>query len=425
MSLLVALALACSSTQSIPVGGGTAAGGDSGASAANDTAEHLPTPDPTVEPALTSPGLVELTCPGPIPVDTDIPCDIRILHPDGSEEWSGPAALHQRGRSSAGFPKPQYRLTLRDDDRAAAEADLFGMGGEADWVLNGMWIDRALIRNKLAYDLFRAISEGADWAPESVYVELTLDGSYQGVYLLNEVIDRDQARLAFEDDDGTGSRFIVKADEQGFASGLQYAAWAIDSPSGSELTREVEAGVEGRIADWENSLAGGDGFDHMDLDSFVGFVLIEEFMKNNDAYFLSHRVWAGDDGWLRMVPWDLDLTLGQPDYNENWRTDTWIAYRPALVSLPAEQSAFRARLVERWEEARQGPLATAAVLERIAGQRAVLGDAVDRNWARWDITTVDFGGQLYVVGSPEEEYARVEAWVVARLEWMDEEIGDY
>ncbi len=326
MSLLVALALACSSTQSIPVGGGTAAGGDSGASAANDTAEHLPTPDPTVEPALTSPGLVELTCPGPIPVDTDIPCDIRILHPDGSEEWSGPAALHQRGRSSAGFPKPQYRLTLRDDDRAAAEADLFGMGGEADWVLNGMWIDR------------------------------------------------DQARLAFEDDDGTGSRFIVKADEQGFASGLQYAAWAIDSPSGSELTREVEAGV---------------------------------------------------DGWLRMVPWDLDLTLGQPDYNENWRTDTWIAYRPALVSLPAEQSAFRARLVERWEEARQGPLATAAVLERIAGQRAVLGDAVDRNWARWDITTVDFGGQLYVVGSPEEEYARVEAWVVARLEWMDEEIGDY
>jgi hypothetical protein len=38
---------------------------------------------------------------------------------------------------------------------------------------------------------------------------------------------------------------------------------------------------------------------------------------------------------------------------------------------------------------------------------------------------VDFGGELYAVTSPEEEYARVEAWIVARLLWMDEEIARY
>lgn len=413
--------LACTASQGIAIGGDSAAPVDTG----RDPAELLPAPEPTEEPVLTAPAPVEVACPGPIPVDADIPCTIRFLMPDGTEAWSGAVDVHQRGRSSAGFPKPQYRLTLRGEDGEEAAPDLYGMGGEADWVLNGMWIDRALLRNKLAYDLFRALSDGVDWAPESVYVELTLDGGYQGVYLLNEVVDRDAARLDFAADDGTGARFIVAADESGFASTVQYASWRVDSPSGQALTRQAEAGVEAEVAAWESSLRAGDGFDHMELDSFVRFVIIEEFMKNNDAYFLSHRVWRGDEGRLRMVPWDLDLTLGQPNYNENWRTDTWIAYRPELVSLPAEQEAFRARLVALWQEAREGPLATDAVLSRIAAQRAVLGDAVDRNWARWDITTVDFGGELYAVGSAEEEYALVEAWVVARLAWMDEQIARY
>jgi hypothetical protein len=368
---------------------------------------------------------VSLTCAGAIPEDTDVDCEIELRWPDGTVAWTGPAGLHRRGRSSSDFPKPQYKLTLRDADGNDAEADLFGMGGEADWVLNGMWIDRALIRNKLAFDLFRALSDGVDWAPESAYTELTLNGGCEGVYLLTEVIDRDAARLDFERDDGTGRRFIVKADEDGFRSNIQYAGWAIDYPTGADLTRAVESAVEARIGAWERSLRAGDGVDEMDLDSFVRFIIVEEFMKNNDGYFLSHRVWAGDDGWLRMVPWDLDLTLGQPYYNDNYRTDTWVAYRPELVTAAADQDRFRTRLLELWTEARQGPLATDAVLDRIAAQRAVLGDAVDRNWARWDITTVDFAGSLYPVSSPEEEYALVEAWVRERLVWMDETIDAY
>lgn len=424
MNTIVAMwALAgCAPGGSIHIGGEES---DTAPAPAADSAEELPTPEPEPEePPWTTPALTELSCPGPIPVETDIPCTVDFRMPDGSAVWSGDVDVHQRGRSSSGFPKPQYRLSLQEGG-TDAEADLYGMGGEADWVLNGMWIDRALIRNKLAYDLFRAISEGPDWAPESAYVELTLDGAYAGVYLLTEVVDRDAARLQFAADDGSGDRFIVAADETGFASSVQYASWRIDSPAGAALTAAAERGVRAHIGAWEAALREGSGFEHMDLDSFVSFVLIEEFMKNNDAYFLSHRVWRGDDALLRMVPWDLDLTLGQPNYNENWRTDTWIAYRPELVSLPAEDEAFRTRLVERWTEARQGPLATDAVLARIAAQRSVLGDAVARNWERWDITTVDFGGELYAVTSPEEEYARVEAWIVARLLWMDEEIARY
>ncbi len=404
---------------------------DSGAPAAPGS-EELPgdtdtdTADTGEEPATPSaPVLIDIQCPGPVPDAASIPCGIVAAWPDGTTEASGVANLSLRGRSSSGFPKHQYKVEFVDDAGDGLPVRLFDLGRESDWVLNGMWIDRAMIRNKLAWDLFNVLSEAPDHAPESVYAELTLDGAYLGVFLLNQMVDRDASRLEFAPDDGTGARFIVSADEEGLHSDVQYASWKIDYPPEAEQNGAVRSGITTSLGDWEGAIRdGGDPFEFMDLDSFVRFVLIEEFMKNNDGYFLSHRVWKGDDGLLRMVPWDLDLTLGQPNYNENWRTDTWIAYRSEMIT-GSETAAFNDRFTEIWQAARQGELATEAVMARIAAQRATLGDAVGRNWETWDISTVDFGGELYVVATPEEEYERVDAWVRARLEWMDDNVAGY
>lgn len=397
-----------------------------GDTAATDPGDSGDTGDPGDQPATpTAPVLINLECPGPIPDAASIPCDIVAAWPDGTAEVAGVANLSRRGRSSSGFPKPQYKVEFVDDAGEDLPVRLFDLGRESDWVLNGMWIDRAMIRNKFAWDLFNALSEAPDHAPESVYAELTLDGAYLGVFLLNQMIDRDASRLDFAADDGTGARFIVSGDEVGLRSDVQYASWKIDYPPESDQTAAVRSGITASLGDWEAAIRGaGDPFEFMDLDSFVRFVLIEEFTKNNDAYFLSHRVWRGDDGKLRMVPWDLDLTLGQPNYNENWRTDTWLAYRSELITGSTSR-AFSDRFAEMWRTAREGELATDAVIARIAAQRVTLGDAVARNWETWDISTVDFGGELYVVATPEEEYERVDAWVRARLEWMDANVARF
>lgn len=400
-------------TEGLP--GDTADSADSG-----DTAVDPPKVEPTV------PAQVTLDCPGAIPADTSITCTFTASSPDWPDgSVSTPAELSLRGRSSSSFPKPQYKVTFVDGAGASAPAELFGMGRESDWVLNGMWIDRAMIRNKLAWDLFNELAKGVDHAPESVYTELTLDGDYRGVYLLNQMVDHDASRLDFADDDGTGSRFIVSADEDGFTSNVQYGHWKIDYPPTSQQTREVKAGVQDGIAEWEARITGaGDPFDLMDLDSFVLFILTEEFMKNNDGYFLSHRVWRGDDTLLRMVPWDLDLTLGQPSYNDNENPKSWIQYRTEMVT-GSQTTAFQSALEARWVDARKDVLATDAVIARIEHQRAVMGDATARNWARWDITTVDFSGYLYPVTSSEQEFDLVEAWVKKRLDWMDDNVASF
>lgn len=383
---------------------------------AADTGEAAPDeakPDAPVQ--------VELTCPGPIPAESYIPCAVVMRWPDGAIEVEGTVQIHVRGRSSASFPKPQYKLEFVDDAWAPAAVELFGMGRESDWVLNGMWIDRALIRNRLAWDLANALATGEDWAPEAVYAEVTLDGDYQGLYLLNETIDRDASRLDFAEDDGSGERFIASADEEGaLRSRLQYASWAIDYPNDAG----GQSGAVGHLRAWEAAVSAGDPWSHMDLDSWVAFILVEELTKNNDGYFLSHRVWRGDDGMLRLVPWDLDLTLGQPNYNDNWLSSGWIVYRSDLVVLSADDT-FRAAFAERWRAAREEELATDAVLARVAALRAEMGDAVDRNWARWDIASVDFYGYLTPITDPEVEYAGVNQWLEERLAWIDDHVDDY
>lgn len=383
-------------------------------------ADTAPEPGPIPR----TPGAVELDCDRAPQAEGKVPCTLRVADADGTVYWDGPAGVGLHGRSSSGFPKVTYAVELRDADGVEAGADLLGMGEEADWLLNGMWIDRALMRNKLAFDLFRELTDGREWAPESAYVELTTNGSYAGLYALTERIDRDGSRLDLPADDGTGTSFIVKGDESGIFSTSQYAHWGYVYPSSPDAAQI--RGMTERLGTLDSYLtyANPAMFDELDMDSAVAFVLIEELFKNNDAFFLSHHLYVRPDQLLGYVPWDMDLSLGQPSYNDNENPETWIAYRPGgLIDNMGQMPEFRERLVSMWAEWRATELADGAVEARIDGLVTDLGDAPERNFERWPIGEVDFGGTLYVVGSHTEEIARIKRFVAAREVWMDANIA--
>jgi hypothetical protein len=394
--------------------------GDSAPDASGDEDEG--DDDPAAR-QLTAPGLVDIDCGGQvIPTEGKVDCSGSFSWEDGEETWHGTVALGLRGRSSASFPKQQYAVELRQDDGIDDEVDLYGLGADGDWVLNGMWIDRALFRNALAFEITRALG---GWAPETAYVELTLDGTYRGLYLLTERVERGKARIEMPPIEEGG--FVVKADEAGLASSVQYGSWNLVYP-GDPTDADWDLAEE-RLEAWERGIRRGDGsaWEQANVESFARFVLVEELFKNNDAYYLSHHVHVGDDGLLHMIPWDLDLTLGQPSYNDNENPESWVLYRPDIVALSATTDTFREAFVAEWEAARArgGALEGDALVKRMEEIRAFLGPAIDRNWAAWDITTVDFWGYLYFVNSPDEEYERVAAWTRDRLDWMDAQVEHY
>lgn len=59
------------------------------------------------------------------------------------------------------------------------------------WVLNAAAVDRSLMRHKLSYDLFLSLAttNAPRYAASSRFVEVDLNGRYQGVYLLMQRVD--------------------------------------------------------------------------------------------------------------------------------------------------------------------------------------------------------------------------------------------
>lgn len=366
---------------------------------------------------------IALDCPGKITATKRV-CTISIADVAGEPEWQGDAEVWLRGRSSATSPKPQYAIELHDADGEDASVDLLSMGADPDWVLHGLYFDRLLVRNSLGYDLFQAFSPDG-YAPESRFCELTLDGKARGVYGLIEKIKRDDDRVALTDSDAA---FVVKLseDEQDWPNPAGYGGWKLVSPN--DPPPDAMDAIGDALDRWEQAALAGDVSDEtgvfawVDLDSAVDFVILHEVLKNHDAYFLSVHASKDVDQKIRLIPWDLDLSLGEPTYNDNPNPNSWLQYRPKLFDVMSDSPAFQARLAARWEELRGGELAEEAIFARIDAQQATMGDAIERNFDVWPIADIDFYGYLDPVSSYAEEDANVRAFLSARLDWMDTSI---
>ncbi len=335
-------------------------------------------------------------------------------------------ALHQVSADSS-----DLRFDLRLDAKGAdKDVNLFGMGAEEDWILNGNWVDRALFRNKLSFDLFQSFGGPERYAPESVFVQLTVDGDWMGIYTLGERIKRDPSRLPLQD----GS-FIVKSDDQDeplVENRVGYGDWVLVHPHDGDLTDETLELATSWIEGWQDAVVGWDYdpdegiFAWMDMDSAIDFVLQQELAKNIDAYTLSVHIWRDDEGLLHLTPWDFDLAYGYPV--DDCGAEGW-ARRQEWVYAMADHPYFDDALAARWDELRAGPLADETLLAWTARYRAVLEPWVEANAERWPLEEISFESEgqdwLCPVDSYQAEHERFDSWLLQRTAWMDSNIEDF
>ncbi|MBO6148045.1 MAG: CotH kinase family protein [Lachnospiraceae bacterium] len=118
--------------------------------------------------------------------------EISVRSENGSILYEGGIkSIKGHGNSTWKKAKKPYQITLRD------KADLFGMGRARKWILLANYMDHSQIRNSITYDMARSI--GNEFAPESVYVELYLNGRCNGLYQLTEKVEVDEERLNITD----------------------------------------------------------------------------------------------------------------------------------------------------------------------------------------------------------------------------------
>jgi hypothetical protein len=392
---------------------------------------------------------VSLDCPSEIIDEEKILCTLAITDGLGGVVYADHAGVEIRGRSSQAFPKLNYSVELRTAGDVENPVNILGMGQEADWVLDGMWADRSFVRNALAYDSFRDFS-ATSYAARGRYATLTLNGEPQGLYRIVERIKRDDDRVNVTADDGMGSSFIVKQDVEGelrMRLGLQ-SRWALVYPGSSTATEAQQAGVQAWLDRLNTALTSDTPEDPttgvlslLALDPTADFILLQELMKNIDAFNLSIHFARDAGGLAALVPWDCDLSLGQPTVTDepnggpnqetNDQPEGWIIHRPAFINTLVAVEALRARLGTRWRELRLTALSDAAIARKLDRYAMTLTPAaIEQNFMLWPIEDVDYVEvyepySFYDVTSHAEEMTRVKAFLAARIAWIDANVDSY
>jgi hypothetical protein len=366
-------------------------------------------------------------------------------------EFAGRAGIKLRGSSSLSFPKKQYALETWDENREDVDVSFLGLPAESDWILNGPYNDKTLLRNVLAYQWSNAIGR---YAVRTRLVEMYLRtssgpvsaGDYLGVYVLMEKIKRGPDRVnitrLYASDavpPAVTGGYIFKKDrldpgDSGFViSSGQVLAYV--EPKESEITPAQAAYVQGFFGDFESALNGPSFADpdvgyakYIDADSFIDHHILVEMTKNIDGFRLSTFMFKDRDGKLNMGPiWDYDLSQGNANYNDGWLTTGWYHDLLSDYDYPwwrrlFEDPNFRVRYADRWFALRQGPLATATLLANIDANADLLEESQARNFVRWPVLGTYVWPNYFIGTTYESEVDWMKDWIAGRVAWIDSQM---
>lgn len=369
------------------------------------------------------------------------------LIPDQAATLNG--KIRGRGHSTWGQPKNPYKIKLSNDANYAKIPDVLGMKKNLNWALLADYFDRSLMRNKLALSLGNSsvFADGLKWNPSGQHVEVYLNDAYVGVYLLTEDIRIDPARLNIKkmsssatvnDVDGG---YIVEVDSRldcykDDVINLQHLTpqgvpVCIDTPDEGSITQNQLAYIKNLLDGVEQDMYGRNSMDKINPASFADWYLIQELFRNNDAvFFSSDFMWKDTnaaanpaDRLLNMGPlWDFDLSAGNINYNNNWKTEgCWVTRKsldgpPNWMTRLFDNPEFRSLVLSRWQQKR--PALAKFINTSIDTYARRLELPQQRNFATWPIFGVPLTN-YYGFSTYAEEVAFVKSFLNDRMAWLD------
>jgi hypothetical protein len=354
----------------------------------------------------------------------------------GARLAEGALEIRGRGNSTWAMPKKPYRLKL------AASTALLSMPANRHWVLLANYSDKTLLRNDVAFELSRLL--GMEYGPRSRYVDLEVNGFYQGVYQLTEHVriapDRvNIPELKVADTSATAitGGYLIEVDERrgedfcfnGAATTMVFClsnpetlndpAWARHRAYITGYMRQVDSAIFGpRFTDAQVGYAA-----YIDVESAIGYYLVNELFRNVDGNLrLSTYLYKKRGGKLTFGPvWDFDLAIGNVNYNGADQVEGWHIRNAPWFARMFQDPAFAARVRQRWQA-----MISDGTLNRfedyVASQKALLSRVQVRNFDRWPILSTWVWPNRLVTGSWDGEVRAMLDWYWARRLWMNAQI---
>ncbi|HMC85483.1 MAG TPA: CotH kinase family protein, partial [Chitinophagaceae bacterium] len=373
---------------------------------------------------------------------------------DPFNHYNGKIGIEFRGQSSQQFPMKSYGIELRDNSGNSQNKSIFGMPKESDWILYAPYTDKTLMRNFLAYTMSLELGH---WAAHCRFVELVVNGVYQGVYVFMEKIKWGSGRvnvvkMATTDTSGdalTGG-YIFSLDKgsnawyssYSYKGGTGKAQFSYVYPKPENIVASQQAYIKSYVDSFENALYGPQFQDPVngvrkfaDVPSFIDYFIVNEVSRNVDGYRLSsyfNKDRNSKNSKIIAGPvWDYDLAFRNANYCNGSNTDGW-AYQfngvcpsdywfvPFWWDNLMNDSSFVGDLRCRWKTVRKTSLSQGHVDGLVDSIANLLGEASQRHFQQWPTL-----GQ-YIWPNPDpiptsyaQEISTLKSWINTRLQWID------
>ena len=355
-----------------------------------------------------------------------------------SGDYEGTGSVKGRGNSSWTRPKKPYSIKL------SSKASLLDIPKTKKYAIIPGYDDGSLMRNYITYKVYQGLV-GIDYVPKCEFVDVYLNGVYNGIYILVERIDIESNKIDIDEADAenlSGGYLIEKDinskfdfDEDLWFNCPYWANQAQDyfvmkapEPDDEALTAQMLEYLENYMQDVHNAIMGlsDESWErYVDVSSWIDFIILQEIAKNIDGNFKTSCFLTklrDDDKIYMTAPWDFDLAYGRVNWNNQSEAhndvvdcppaDTYDGFmvvnssNPWMDKLYDTVPEFRAALMERYELYR-GTLIE-QMFDMIDEQAAYLTVVQEPNYELWH---KGFHSGVY----------SLRTWLAGRIEWLDGE----
>lgn len=363
-----------------------------------------------------------------------------------NETYQTHSLIRYRGNSSRFFDKKGLRIKLIDEEGNDVDYPLLGMSKDHDYVLHNPYLDKTLLRNYLGYNITGEVME---YSPNVRYCEVFVNGEYQGVYLLVETMKVSPERINISklNKKSKVTSYLLEINhkfasesEMTYINNFTYftnrmkasSAYKIKYPSEKNLTEDLRAYIENDINEFEKKLYSYDYDDDqkgyhqdIDMDSFINYVVLNEFFLNYDAGFNSTYVYKDKTGKFKLAFWDMNNILNNYFVDILKEQDFYFQNRP-WFQMMLKSEYFTNRVIEKYRELRKGILSEEYLFQYIDATIDYLGPAIERNFIRWGNSFTD-ELSLYIepernIHSYQEAVEQIKSVIHTRGIWLDENI---
>ena len=281
----------------------------------------------------------------------------------------------------------------KDGSFEKKNCNLLGIRNDDDWILNSLYADNTRLRDKLCMDLWQETGAydnpyGKNFGMRGEYVEVLINDSYTGLYLLTHPIDRKQLGLSANAGNDTlperlyKKKYAAAWQESDFLGGLPDLN-QIDYRGGFYLKGNQVLGTE---EEWEplRRLAACIEADDKTfsrqigqlvnlsnlVDNWLFFQAIGGFDNSNKNVYYAAR---NENGNYRgyFIPWDLNISFGAVYADNKYyaeetleETGTQVQFEPGCRAIALDADHARALAKEKWEDWKEKAFTAEALLER-------------------------------------------------------------